>query len=474
MNDARTTSKANHTMRQERNQLWTPPGPVERIAALEEIPFEEDDSVRCACSTCYGVCHEVLEDDDEAESSPPPGSFTPKIPPEKGEWLATGQPGEEERFGQSYKDYVRGRKRSRRKFPNASRRTTIYLCNIDGIKNSQAPVLLTEETMERFRFFVQAFFCLPCKVLQDVSESERSKFTRNENDDDPSLSQYGTGSIHKLLRKRKNKLQDAFAVVGITMVDLYPTGGWNWNFVFGEADPDYGVGVCSLARFDPTFQQRWEDALLPPSEDKEEESVGVTETMTLLRTTAEPLFWKRAMQTLCHELGHLFHMEHCVYYECLMNGAKHLAEQDQSPLHLCPICLRKLHHAVEAKGRQPFSPLRRYQSLADFFAGGSSSSTGTTMDWSAESLWVAGAMQRCCPASATTNTYSSETSRSANHQVSADGPTLPKGHHFCACCVDQQGGMSRDGNGGEDALAEHAAEEDNRFSVCLLEEEDSD
>mmetsp|Transcript_23424 Transcript_23424/g.38762 ORF Transcript_23424/g.38762 Transcript_23424/m.38762 type:complete len:97 (+) Transcript_23424:765-1055(+) len=60
----------------------------------------------------------------------------------------------------------------------------------------------------------------------------------------------------------------------------------------------------------------------------------------------DSLALRRALQTLVHESCHLFHLEHCVYYQCVMNGANHLAESDASPMHLCPICLRKLDSAV--------------------------------------------------------------------------------------------------------------------------------
>ena len=35
-------------------------------------------------------------------------------------------------------------------------------------------------------------------------------------------------------------------------------------------------------------------------------------------------------------------MEHCTAYCCNMNGSNSLEEADRQPLHLCPVCLRKL------------------------------------------------------------------------------------------------------------------------------------
>eukprot|EP00542_Grammatophora_oceanica_P008307 CAMPEP_0194067584 /NCGR_PEP_ID=MMETSP0009_2-20130614/86636_1 /TAXON_ID=210454 /ORGANISM="Grammatophora oceanica, Strain CCMP 410" /LENGTH=287 /DNA_ID=CAMNT_0038720617 /DNA_START=515 /DNA_END=1378 /DNA_ORIENTATION=- len=279
------------------------------------------------------------------------------------------------------------------------------------------------------------------------------------------------------------------------MIDVYPQ--WNWNFVFGEADPDNGVAVCSFARFDPTFHQRWEAAFsLPPAASAcvEEEEPDVPDGHNASKTQSswapfDALFWKRAIKTLCHEIGHLFHMEHCVYYQCAMNGAKNLAEQDQSPLHLCPICLRKLHYAIEIKGKQhsSFSPLKRYQSIADFFAGSMISATTPIMTcWSAESVWVDGAIQLCRPTQicfATRNRHVTETA-SDNHGVRhTDGSSShrPK-EHFCACClVDQEGiVLSKEEWDGDNGDADHVtgrhAKSNNRYGVLLvlLEEEEEE
>jgi len=36
----------------------------------------------------------------------------------------------------------------------------------------------------------------------------------------------------------------------------------------------------------------------------------------------------RAAKTVTHELGHCLLIDHCVVYECLMNGTANLAEDD--------------------------------------------------------------------------------------------------------------------------------------------------
>lgn len=45
---------------------------------------------------------------------------------------------------------------------------------------------------------------------------------------------------------------------------------------------------------------------------------------------------------MSHELGHLFGLAHCHYFQCAMNESSSIAEAATQPLFLCPICLRKL------------------------------------------------------------------------------------------------------------------------------------
>lgn len=65
---------------------------------------------------------------------------------------------------------------------------------------------------------------------------------------------------------------------------------------------------------------------------------------------------------MCHEIGHMFGMLHCCFYECLMNGSDDLEESDEHPIFLCPVCLRKLQMACK------FDIERRYQQMIMFMA----------------------------------------------------------------------------------------------------------
>ena len=119
------------------------------------------------------------------------------------------------------------------------------------------------------------------------------------------------------------------------MTDLYPDP--EWNFVFGEASLNERVGILSFARYDPKF---WDE---PRGKDY------------------RSLILQRSCKVLAHETAHMFGLQHCIHYDCVMNGSNGMNETDAQPQHACPICLRKLHHTVG------FDALKRYEELMRFY-----------------------------------------------------------------------------------------------------------
>ena len=60
---------------------------------------------------------------------------------------------------------------------------------------------------------------------------------------------------------------------------------------------------------------------------------------------------------MVHEIGHMFGIKHCVYYECTMNGSNSYDESLRMLRFLCPICHRKLHQAIGFKSQERFRKL---------------------------------------------------------------------------------------------------------------------
>jgi archaemetzincin len=177
------------------------------------------------------------------------------------------------------------------------------------------------------REFAAAFFALEVAVLPSVAvtagevATRRNPYTRQL--------QLLTADILALLRRRLPA--DAYALLGITMEDLYPDE--SWNFVFGQASSRDRVGVFSFARYDPHFSG--------------ERRPGDRLALLLLRS----------LKVLAHEATHMFGVAHCLFFHCLMNGSNHLGESDARPLHLCPVDLRKLHDSIG------FDVVARYRDL---------------------------------------------------------------------------------------------------------------
>jgi archaemetzincin len=272
---------------------FAPPSREERLAAVgstAELPL----SMR-----------QALESGDDFEPIPVPGPH---------DWLANhSEP------GQTYDDFVRSRPHR----PDA-RRHTIYLEPLGEFATDDGPPL------DRLREFAAAFFCLSVVTLAPLTPTE-GEITARRN---PYTGQRQLLTTDVLALLRQRLPQDAYAMVGITMEDLYPEP--SWNFVFGQASLGHRVGVYSFARYHPRSAggrpaANWRSLLL-----------------------------RRSCKVLAHETAHMFGIGHCTFYHCLMNGSNHIAESDARPMHLCPIDLRKLHDSVG------FDVADHYQRLRGF------------------------------------------------------------------------------------------------------------
>ena len=241
----------------------------------------------------------------------PGEDFEPLPTPAPGDWLS-----EHQERGQTFEQFIL----SKPLRPDAQR-SRIDLQPL-GTFGPDAPPL------DQLVRFTEAFFgletrVLPAKGLDGIRGRVHPEMGRR---------QYLTGDIIDLLRRQVPA--DAYAMLGVTMEDIYP--GPDWNFVFGQATLRDRAGIYSFARYDPAFYG-----------------------------SPRPESWRqlvllRSCKVLAHETGHMFGFRHCTAYLCVMNGTNHLQETDARPLHLCPVDLRKLHSSVG------FDPLERYRRLLVF------------------------------------------------------------------------------------------------------------
>uniref|UniRef100_A0A803J746 Archaemetzincin-2 n=1 Tax=Xenopus tropicalis TaxID=8364 RepID=A0A803J746_XENTR len=159
--------------------------------------------------------------------------------------------------------------------------------------------------------------------------------------------QIHSGDLLRYLKRVKPA--DALCIVGATMIDLYPRD--SWNFVFGTASLTEGLGIFSFARYDenfysPDYRGRLTSKQPPPPRDYSVFDGYYTPPITTYHVSRvpPPLY---PLQTLTHEIGHMFGLRHCQWLQCVMQGSNHLEESDRRPAHLCAVCLRKLQSVLQ-------------------------------------------------------------------------------------------------------------------------------
>ena len=214
--------------------------------------------------------------------------------PQPGDWLA-----EHKEDGQTFAQYLAARPIRRTKDLKA-----IYLVLLGDFTPEQRRVIdITQE-------YLAVFYQTPVKVLREMPLTDVPARARRKH---PTwgMEQIQTPYVlDEVLKPTRPK--DALAYLCFTSSDLYPDD--DWNFVFGQASLRDRTGVWSIYR-------KGDPAESPAAFQK-----------CLMRT----------LHTASHETGHILTIEHCTAFACNMNGVNSLAEADRRPLHLCPVCLRKV------------------------------------------------------------------------------------------------------------------------------------
>ncbi|WP_312301849.1 archaemetzincin [Chryseobacterium sp.] len=186
---------------------------------------------------------------------------------------------------------------------------------------------LQQKQIELTKEYLKIYFQLETKVLPVLTNDIFPKNVKRTADEgqEQLLAGYVLDSI---LIKRKPK--DAVVLMGITEKDLFPKP--EWNYVFGLASYEDGVGVTSMYRF--------ADSQLTDSNFNE----------SLLRL----------IKISSHEIGHMFGISHCLNANCVMNGTNSLTETDYHVARACSLCQRKLNSSIHYKHKKRLIELKNF------------------------------------------------------------------------------------------------------------------
>lgn len=175
--------------------------------------------------------------------------------------------------------------------------------------------LVRSPPLERLGDWASRWLGVPVRLLPAMSDEALQRLPHRELD---GLRQIDAASLIAQLESQKPS--DCGRLMALTHEDLFAADA---RWVYGYANPDAGVAVHSLLRYDPGFAQ------------------GVDHRPRAFQR----LILTRTLRVLSHELSHLFGLRHCVHFACVMNPTQSLQGVDDLPLRLCPVCLRKLDAA---------------------------------------------------------------------------------------------------------------------------------
>lgn len=229
--------------------------------------------------------------------------------PKSGEWLA-----EHEETGQTFEEYEKLKPIK----PN-NVKNKIYILPIGGFTRQEDSIV--NATVVYLRLFYNIETVKMNGIKDDIVPKEMRRL--NENGDEQLNADY---LIKKVISNYKPK--DALVIMAITGRDLFPKP--SWNYVFGLATYNEGVGVTSIARYEP---------------NNKDFALGLG----------------RTIKTSAHEIGHMFKMKHCTHALCVMNGVNSLSEDDTKPNTLCSVCLKKMDFNFG------FNLKDRYQKILEFY-----------------------------------------------------------------------------------------------------------
>ncbi len=149
----------------------------------------------------------------------------------------------------------------------------LVLSRIEQERAGYMDTEIHQQVLELLRYYCECFFTgMVVRIAPPIDISTIKKITKRVHSK-TRREQYLVGDLLKYLQSISPR--DAFSIVGVTMVDIYP--GPEWNFVLGQASTTTGCGVFSFGRF---FK------VVPQLDRKLAESCQVKEMWVLMRVSS--------------------------------------------------------------------------------------------------------------------------------------------------------------------------------------------
>ena len=225
--------------------------------------------------------------------------------PKPGEWLA-----DHPEKGQTFEEYSK-----LKPMKPGKDRNKIYILPMGDFTEQESKIVnLTVE-------YIRLFYGIETIRMETIKDDLVPKDKRRMNEEGKEQLD-ASFLLHKIIPDLKP--EDGLVVMVLTSKDLYPKP--SWNFVFGLATYSDGIGITSIARYDP---------------NNKDYAIGL----------------RRAIKTSAHEIGHMFKMRHCTHAMCVMNGVNSLSEDDQKPNTLCSVCLKKMAWNLGLNNKERFKRL---------------------------------------------------------------------------------------------------------------------
>jgi len=235
--------------------------------------------------------------------------------PKRDNWLS--KYGNEET--QTYKDFLTIMNKS------IKEKNTIFLLNLDNGLNNLENSYINDGLFKNFILLIQLYYPgVKAQILEGNHNLETLQITKRSHDN-------AYDSVDVLRKISKIKPSNGMLIMGITSYDLFQK---SFDHVYGLANLQTNSGVISFKRFWEHFSKI--------------KNISVIDSVI-----------KLGGQTLLHEIGHIFGMNHCVYFNCNMNGSNGIEEALSQSFELCPVCLRKMF------GMLNFDILNRFENLIE-------------------------------------------------------------------------------------------------------------